>query len=131
MNYYENIMIIGPNFDSKEIERASERVKDVINKSGGEILKEENWGRKKLAYTLNKQKEGFYVFVLFKAPSSTILELERFYKVFDPVFKFLIVKLRKKEIKAVTASLTQTNTRKAEEIAKDTAPAEEEGKGSV
>lgn len=131
MNYYENIMIIDPKSDSKEIERASERVKDVINKSGGEILKEENWGRKKLAYTLNKQKEGFYVLLLFKAPPSTILELERFYKIFDPVFKFLIVKLRKKEIKAVTASLTQTNTRKVEGIAKDTAPAEEEGKRSV
>src|SRR4030067_1956697 len=101
MNFYENLIILDSNLDSKAIEEAVERIKDVILKKGGEVLKTENWGRKKLAYGLKKRKEGIYVLLLFKAPSQTILELEGFYKVFEPLIKFLFIKLKRKQIDAV------------------------------
>lgn len=121
MNYYENIMIIDPNLNDKEIEKAVERVKDVINKSGGEILKSEKLGLKKLAYDVKKQKKGSYILLLLKAPPTTILELERFYKVFDPILKFLIVKLKKKQIMAALTSLSESeaDTKNKEEETKD------------
>ncbi|MEK7823124.1 MAG: 30S ribosomal protein S6, partial [Nitrospirota bacterium] len=101
MNFYENLIILDPKLDSKAAEEAVERIKDVVTKKGGEVLKTENWGRKKLAYELKKRKEGIYVLLLFKAPSQAIVELERFYKVFEPLFKFLVIKLKKKQIEAV------------------------------
>ena len=105
MNYYENIMIIDPNLNEKETEKAVERVKGVISKSGGEILKSENLGIRKLAYDVNKQKKAAYILLLFKSPPTAILELERFYKVFDPVLKFIVIKLKKKQTAAALASL--------------------------
>lgn len=122
MNFYENIIILDPNLDDKTIEDAIERVKNMIIKKGGEVLKSENWGHKKLAYGLKKQKKGIYILLLFKAPPSVIAELERFYKLFDPLLKFLVIKLKKKQIEAVTSSLTEAG---AKADANNTKPAQE------
>ncbi|MBI5050630.1 MAG: 30S ribosomal protein S6 [Nitrospirae bacterium] len=105
MNYYENIMIIDPNLNERETEKAVERVKEVISKSGGEILRSENLGIRKLAYNVKKQKKATYILLLFQSPPTAILELERFYKVFDPVLKFIVIKLKKKQTAAALASL--------------------------
>ncbi len=114
MNLYENIIILDPNLDNKAIERAVEQVKNIIIKKGGEVLKSENWGHKKLAYEIKKQKKGTYILLLFKAPPTIITELERFYKVLDLLLKFMIIKLKKKEIKAVLSSLSQENNKETE-----------------
>lgn len=105
MNYYENIFILSPDLDDNTVESVVERVKNVVVKSGGEILKTENWGRKKLAYNLKKQNKGVYIFLIFKAPSPAVYELEIFYKVLEPLLKFMVVKLKKKQIDAVLSSL--------------------------
>lgn len=114
MNLYENIIILDPNLDNKAIEQAVERVKNVIIKKGGEVLKSENWGHKKLAYEIKKQKKGTYILLLFKAPPTIITELERFYKVLDLLLKFMIIKLKKREITAVLSSLSQENNKETE-----------------
>jgi small subunit ribosomal protein S6 len=84
-------------------------MKDVIVRQGGEILKSENWGRRKLAYELNKHQKGNYILLLFKAPPSTIIELEKLCKVVDSVIKFMVVKLsKKKQIDAMLTALAQS-----------------------
>lgn len=115
MNFYENLVILDPALNDKTLEEATERIKDLIVKKGGEILKSENWGRKKLAYELKKRTEGFYLLVLFKAPSSAIIELERFYKIYEPVFKFLVIKLKKKQIESALPAITETGGSKGPE----------------
>jgi len=108
MNLYEKIMILNPGLDTKAVEETVEKVKEKITKQGGEILKSENWGTRKLAYVLNKHDKGIYILLLFKSPPSTILELERFCKVTDTIIKFMVVRLeKKKQIEAVMASLTK------------------------
>jgi len=105
MNYYEDMVILDAALDDAAVEETVQRIKDVIVKQGGEILKSENWGRRKLAYELNKHQKGNYVLLLFKAPSSTIAELEKLSKVVDSIIKFMVVKLvKKKQIEAVTAA---------------------------
>jgi len=105
MNYYEDIVIIDSNLDDTAVEETIQRIKDVIVKQGGEIIKSENWGRRKLAYELNKHQKGNYVYLLFKTPSATITELENLSKVLDPIIKFMVVKLtKKKQIEAATAA---------------------------
>ncbi len=105
MNYYEDMVIIDSNLDDTAVEETVQKIKDVIIKQGGEILKAEVWGRRKLAYELNKHQKGNYVLLLFKAPSATIAELENLSKVLDSIIKFMVVKLtKKKQIEAATAA---------------------------
>ncbi len=104
MNYYEEMVIIDSNLDDTAVEETVQKIKDVIVKQGGEILKAEVWGRRKLAYELNKHQKGNYVLLLFKAPPATIAELETLSKVLDSIIKFMVVKLiKKKQIEAATA----------------------------
>ena len=104
MNYYEKVIIIDPNTDDSTVEDIVGKIKDVIIKQGGEILKTENWGRRKLAYELNKHLKGNYIYLFFKSAPSTISELERFCKVTDTIIKFMIVKItKKKQLEALLA----------------------------
>lgn len=104
MNIYENIVILNASLGDEEIETASGKIKDLITNSSGEILKTDVWGRRKLAYEIKKQKKGFYLFLVFKAPSAAIKKLEDYYKVFDPVVKYMVIKLGKKQAEAALKS---------------------------
>jgi len=104
MNIYENIVILNASLGDEEIETASGKIKDLITNSGGEILKTDMWGRRKLAYEIKKQKKGFYLFLVFKSPSAAIKKLEDYYKVFDPVVKYMVIKLEKKQAEAALKS---------------------------
>ncbi|MEW6600870.1 MAG: 30S ribosomal protein S6 [Nitrospirota bacterium] len=136
MNYYEDIVILDAALDDTAAEETVQRIKDVIVKQGGEILKTENWGRRKLAYELNKHQKGNYVLLLFKAPPSTITELETLSKVVDSIIKFMVVKLtKKKQIEAAIATPQKAAAKEApvETKAAETpeAPAQPEEKENV
>lgn len=124
VNVYENIAIFNPSLSDEEIEAATQRVKDLIASNQGEILKVDPWGRRKLAYELNKQTRGFFTLFLFRAPSSFIKTLEEFYKVFDPVFKYMVVKLEKKQREAALRSLAEEAAAPAQEQEAQEAAAE-------
>jgi small subunit ribosomal protein S6 len=114
VNVYENIAIFNPSLSDEEIEAAQQRVKDLIEANQGEVLKVEPWGRRKLAYELNKQSRGFFVLFLFRAPSSFVKTLEDFYKVYDPVFKYMVVRLEKKQREAALKSLAEAAAAQAQ-----------------
>jgi small subunit ribosomal protein S6 len=106
MNIYENVVILNPSLNEEELKSAVDKITDLIKNSGGDVLKVDNWGKKKLAYELNKQKMGVYFLFLFKAPPSTVKKIEDYFKVFDPVVKFMVVKLGKKQIAALPKDIT-------------------------
>lgn len=109
MNYYEKVMIIDSNVDDSAVEEIVAKIRDIITGQGGEILKTDKWGRRKLAYELNKQQKGNYVLLLFKSPPSTIGQLEKHCKLSDVIIKFMVVKLtKKKQIEAVLPSAEET-----------------------
>lgn len=95
MSIYESIFIITPNISDEETNAVIKKMQDVVARQGGEMLKFEDWGKKKLAYEVKKQKRGHYVFFQFKGNAAAIAELERTYKLTDAVIKFLSVKLGK------------------------------------
>jgi len=97
-NFYEKVVLLLPSLSEEEVQDAVKKISSIIKDNGGEVLKVENWGKKKLAYKLNKQSMGYYVLFIFKAPSSSIKLMEEFYKVYDPVFKYMIIKLSKEQI---------------------------------
>ena len=95
MPIYESIFIINPNLTDEETANVIKKMSDVVAKQGGEMTKTEDWGKKKLAYEIKKQKRGHYAFFQFKAAPAAVSELERTYKMTDSVIKFLTVKLEK------------------------------------
>ncbi len=97
-NFYEKVILLLPTLSEEEVQEAVKKISSIITDNGGEILKIDNWGKRKLAYKLNKQNTGYYVLFLFKAPPSAIKKMEEFYRVYDPVFKFMIIKLTKQQI---------------------------------
>jgi len=102
MNYYEKVMILDANIDDSAAEETVTKIKNMITKQGGEIFNTENWGRRKLAYELNKHQKGNYFLLTFKAPPTTILELEKTCKVLDSIIKFMVVRhLKKKQIESI------------------------------
>jgi len=102
MNYYEKVLILNPTLEDSAAEEIVGKIKDVILKQGGEIIKVDNWGRRKLAYELNKQQKGNYILMHFKAPSATVLEIEKYCRLVDTILKFMVLKLtKKKQIEAI------------------------------
>ena len=120
MNYYEKVMILDANLDDSAAEETVTKIRDMITKQGGEIFNTENWGRRKLAYELNKHQKGNYFLLTFKAPPTTILELEKLCKVIDTIIKFMVVRhLKKKQIESILPKP------KTDEKVSDTAPVQE------
>ena len=99
MNIYENIVILDSTLSDEESEGAVTKIKELITGNGGEVLKVDVWGRRKLAYEIKKHKKGLYVLLLYKTPTSTIKKLEDFYRVSDSIIKYMIIKLESKQIR--------------------------------
>jgi small subunit ribosomal protein S6 len=122
VNLYECIVILDAGLNDESIDEAVKKVQDQITDGGGEILKTDPWGRRKMGYEINKQKRGFYLLVIFRAPSDLISRMERMFKVYDPVIKFMVVRLEKKQAEGTLKALeAEKNAPAAEE-----APAEAE-----
>jgi len=91
MNKYESVIIINPNLEEESIKAFINKISDLIN-SDGKVASVEDMGKRKLAYEIKKQKEGFYTVIKFEANPELITELERTYRIADEVIKFIVVK---------------------------------------
>ena len=91
MNNYESVIIINPSVDDQGIKALISKITDLIN-SDGKLEKVEEVGKKKLAYEIKKNSEGYYVVLNFEAKPTLISELERVYRITDDVIKFIVVK---------------------------------------
>jgi small subunit ribosomal protein S6 len=88
---YEVIFILDPGLGDDGVEGAIASVKGVVTREGGEVLEVQKWGKKRLAYTISKRREGHYVFLRITAPPKALSELERHLKIAEPVLKYLTV----------------------------------------
>ena len=95
MNHYETVFILTPVLSDAQMKEAVEKFKGVIEADGGEVINEENWGLKKLAYPIQKKSTGFYQLVEFKANPGVIDKLEVNFRRDERVLRFLTVKLEK------------------------------------
>lgn len=92
MNKYESVIIINPNVDEEGIKSLIQRFTTIIN-NDGKLEKADELGKRKLAYEINKNKEGYYVVLYFEANATLISELERNYRITDEVIKFMTIKV--------------------------------------
>jgi small subunit ribosomal protein S6 len=94
-NTYESAVIINAALDDEQIENIISRIKDFITNNGGDIREIENWGRKRLAYMINKSKIGYYAVFRFNAPTNIISKLERNYTLDEHILRYLTISLDK------------------------------------
>lgn len=92
-NVYESAVLINAALDDEQIDGIIARIKETIVNNGGEIREIENWGRKRLAYSVKKSKIGYYAIFRFDAPSGIVSKLERFYTLDEYILRFLTIRL--------------------------------------
>ncbi len=97
-NTYESAVIINAALDDEQINGIISRIKDFTTNNGGEIREIENWGRKRLAYMINKSKIGYYAIFRFDAPTTIISKLERNYSLDEHIIRYLTISLDKDAI---------------------------------
>ena len=92
MNKYELAVVVNAQIDDEARTAAVENVKNLITRFGGQIGEITEWGKKKLAYEIQKMNEGYYFFIPFEAEGSAIAEIESRMRIMDNVIRYLCVK---------------------------------------
>ncbi len=95
MNQYETVFILTPVFSDEQMKETVEKFKKLLTDNGAEILNEETWGLKKMAYQIDKKTSVFYNLLEFKAEPSVIKTLETGFRRDEKVIRFITVKLEK------------------------------------
>ena len=93
MRIYENLFIVKPDATEEEIDHLVDQMSKNVTATGGTIDKVDKWGKRRLAYRIEKHREGSYVLMQFTAEPATVREFERRLRVQDSVIKFLTVRI--------------------------------------
>jgi small subunit ribosomal protein S6 len=103
MNKYETIFILDPDLEEAQAHATIEKIKGIITQNNGEIIKSEDWGKRKLAYVVKKKPRGHYILTTFSGSPALLSELHRNFRVMDAVIKFQSVRLDER-VEAVAKS---------------------------
>ena len=90
---YELVYIMSPDATEQEIADLHTQIESIVARYQGELVKTENWGRRKLAFRIGKHREGTYVLEVFKGTGELTKELDRRLKVIDSVIRHLLVRV--------------------------------------
>ena len=92
MNKYELALVVSAKLEDEERVATVEKVKAYIERFGGQITNVDDWGKKKLAYEIQKMKEGFFYFIQFDAEATAPAEIEARVRIMDNVLRYLVVR---------------------------------------
>ena len=95
MNQYETVFILTPVLSDVQMKETVAKFKSLLTDNGAEILNEETWGLKKMAYAIQKKSTGFYCLLEFKAEPTIVKKLETGYRRDEKVIRYITVKLDK------------------------------------
>jgi len=126
MRRYETIFIASPVLTDEQADELVRNFEGIIAEQGGELLRTDKWGRKKLAYEVQKFSEGYYTLFEMNAGPSLIAELERRFRNNDAVIKFLSVRMdeQAKAAERQKVRYEREGKRKAQAGIKDRSPEE-------
>ena len=92
MNKYELAVVVSAKIEDDERAAVIDRCKALIERFGGQITNVDEWGKKRLAYDVQKMKEAFYYFIQFDAESTVPAEIESRVRIMDNVIRYLVVR---------------------------------------
>ena len=90
---YELVYVVSPEIADEGVAELHERIAEIVGQLGGTIDKTDNWGRRRLAYEINRHREGSYVIELITGPGTLVTELERRLRVMEQLLRYLIVRV--------------------------------------
>ena len=91
MNKYESVIIINPSVDEEGMKTLIQKFTDIINNEG-KVESVDELGKKRLAYEIQKMREGYYYFIQFEADAACPAEVERHVRIMDNVLRYLVVR---------------------------------------
>ena len=92
MSAYELMFIVKPELDDQAVQQEIEKVGQLIQTNGGQVRKVTPWGKRRLAFSVKDQREGYYVVEEFDLEQAKVAEVERVLKISDTVFRHLLVR---------------------------------------
>lgn len=92
MNKYELALVVNAKIEEDARAAVVEKAKEYVTRAGGTVSEVEEWGKKKLAYEIQKMSDGFYYFIQFDAPATAPAQIEQHVRIMDNVLRFLCVK---------------------------------------
>ncbi|HEY2954512.1 MAG TPA: 30S ribosomal protein S6 [Candidatus Eisenbacteria bacterium] len=91
MTKYETTFILDPGLDENQVNEEVKRVSQWIKDLGGEVLDTQRWGKRRLAYEINRRRDGVYTLLLYQGPGAVVKELERRLRLSESVLRSLTV----------------------------------------
>lgn len=92
MNKYELALVVSAKIEDDARTATVEKAKEYITRAGGTVIEVEEWGKKKLAYDIQKMSEGYYYFIQFEAEAEAPAQIEENIRIMDNVLRFLCVR---------------------------------------
>jgi small subunit ribosomal protein S6 len=100
MKEYELTVLIHPDLEA-DLDAPLAKVRDIITNAGGTIVREDNWGKKKLAYPIQREEFGIYVYMDVELPAEAPLKISNTFNITDEVIRYLLVTVNEKARKAL------------------------------
>lgn len=100
---YETMYILRPDIGDEAVDQAIEKYQSILRENGAEILETQHRGKRRLAYEIERQREGFYIQMNFRADGSQIAPMERAMRLSTEVIRYLTVKQEEPKAEAVEA----------------------------
>jgi small subunit ribosomal protein S6 len=117
---YETIYILRPNTPNEGVAEVNARIKGVIEGMGGKVIKVDNWGKRRLAYEVAKERKGIYLYWQYLAQPGVVEETERNLRMLDAVIRYLTVKVDEDvDVGARPTEIDETSFEKAAQTAAD------------
>ena len=115
---YETVYILRPNTPNEGVAEVNARVKGIIEGMGGKVLKVDNWGKRRLAYEVAKERKGIYLYWQYLAQPGVVEETERNLRMLDAVIRYLTVKIDEDvDVNARPTEIDETSFDKAAQTA--------------
>jgi small subunit ribosomal protein S6 len=125
MRRYELMLVLRPDLADEKVQATLERTARAIAAGGGQIVKQAPWGRRRLAYPIDHCREGSYYVLLFEAPSTAIVELERGLLISEEVLRHLVTRVER-PVRTPRGRDTESDTESDAEVAPPTDEVEED-----
>jgi len=107
---YETLFIVQPNATDDEVQAAATGVETLVTSDGGAVTVKDIWGKRRLAYEVNRFSEGIYILMRFQSPGDSVKKLESHFKLNDDIIRYLVIAFdeqmlrREEEQKVLTAA---------------------------
>ena len=124
MRSYQSVLILKPDIDEARVAEALEKIGEFIKSNGGASLRIENWGKKRLAYRVKKNRFGIYLNLYHTLESAKVVELETKYKLYDLIIKYMVVRLDDDELERALGKETEVEGESKDEDKKAEAKTE-------